>query len=150
MNIFILVFHLVSLSLSEAYVLIIPSGFQDMVVFKPQISSQQQQQLQPQQHPQLQQQQPLAQLQQQQPLMQQQIPQLQQQQQQQIPQLQQPQPQQQQMSQLQLQQQQQPQPMVGTGMNQAYIQGGGRSQLLAQGQVSSQGQPSMPGGAFMN
>ncbi|CAA2955206.1 Hypothetical predicted protein [Olea europaea subsp. europaea] len=129
----------------------------DMVVFKPQISSQQQQQLQPQQHPQLQQQQPLAQLQQQQPLMQQQIPQLQQQQQQQqqqIPQLQQPQPQQQQMSQLQLQQQQQqqqqPQPMVGTGMNQAYIQGGGRSQLLAQGQVSSQGQPSMPGGAFMN
>ncbi|XP_022854372.1 mediator of RNA polymerase II transcription subunit 25 [Olea europaea var. sylvestris] len=123
----------------------------DMVVFKPQISSQQQQQLQPQQHPQLQQQQPLAQLQQQQPLMQQQIPQLQQQQQQ-IPQLQQPQPQQQQMSQLQLQQQQQqqPQPMVGTGMNQAYIQGGGRSQLLAQGQVSSQGQPSMPGGAFMN
>ncbi|CAI9768086.1 unnamed protein product [Fraxinus pennsylvanica] len=119
----------------------------DMVVFKPQISSQQQ----PQQHPQLQQQQlqpqqqPLAQLQQQQPLMQQQTPQLQQQ----TPQLQ--QPQQQQMSQLQLQQQQQqPQAMVGTGMNQAYIQGGGRSQLLSQGQVSSQGQPSLPGGAFMN
>ncbi|KAL2542119.1 Mediator of RNA polymerase II transcription subunit 25 [Abeliophyllum distichum] len=130
----------------------------DMVVFKPQTPSQQQQQhqqLQSQQHPQLQQQQPL---------MQQQIPQLQQQQQQQIPQLQQQQPQQipqlqqpqQQIPQLQQPQQQIPQlqqpqqPMVGTGMNQAYIQGGGRSQLLSQGQVSSQGPPSLPGGAFMN
>ncbi|KAI3467128.1 hypothetical protein Pfo_023791 [Paulownia fortunei] len=165
----------------------------DMVVFKPQIPSQQQQQqhqqLQAQQHqhlqqlqqqqqqqqplqqmqqqplqqmqqqpqqqlPQLQQQQPLpqmqqqplAQLQQQQPLMQlqqqQPLMQLQQQQQQQIPQLQ-----QQQIPQLQQQPQQQ---MVGTGMNQAYMQGAGRSQLLSQGQVSSQGAPSMPGGTFMS
>ncbi|KAK2971547.1 hypothetical protein RJ640_017916 [Escallonia rubra] len=140
----------------------------DMVVFKPQIPSQQQlqqQQLQPQQHAQLQQQQQLQQLQQQQPLsqmqqQQQQIPQLQQQQQipqlqqqQQIPQLQ----QQQQIPQLQQQQhitqlqqtQQQQQQMVGTGMGQAYVQGPGRSQLVSQAQVSSQGPPSMPGGGYL-
>ncbi|KAM3691375.1 hypothetical protein ACJW30_08G010000 [Castanea mollissima] len=176
----------------------------DMVVFKPQISSQQQQQqqmqqqqMQSQQHPQLQQQhlpqlqqqQQLPQLQQQQlPQMQQQqqLPQLQQQQQlpqlqqqQQLPQLQQQQPlsqlqpqqqlqqlqQQQPLSQLQQQQQQQlpqlqqlqqqqqlpqQQQMVGTGMGQAYIQGPGRSQLVSQGQVPSQGPPNMPGGGFMN
>ncbi|KAL3501666.1 hypothetical protein ACH5RR_036115 [Cinchona calisaya] len=162
----------------------------DMVVFKPQIPSQQQQQqlqqqqhqqLQAQQHPQLQQQQlqqmqqqqqslpqlqqqhisqlqqqqqplgqlqqqPLAQMQQQQPLMtlqqQQQMPQLQQQQQ--ISQLQ----QQQQIQ--QLQQPQQQQQMVGTGLGQPYMQGPGRTQLMSQGQVSSQGQQTMPGGAFMN
>ncbi|EOY02124.1 Phytochrome and flowering time regulatory protein isoform 2 [Theobroma cacao] len=189
----------------------------DMVVFKPQISSQhqQQQQLQQQQHQQMQpqlqqqqlpqlqqqqqqlpqlqqQQQPLPQLQQQQ--QQQQLPQLQQQQlphlqQQQLPQLQQqqqhpqiqqqqqlPQIQQQQLSQLQQQQQlpqmqqqqqlpqmqQQPQlpqlqqqqlpqqqQMVGSGMGPAYVQGPGRSQLVSQGQVSSQAPPNMPGGGFM-
>ncbi|KAM6571807.1 hypothetical protein CsatA_015887 [Cannabis sativa] len=194
----------------------------DMVVFKPQISSQQQQQqLQQQQHPQLQQQQQHAQLQQQQQqipqlqqqqqqipqLQQQQIPQLQQQQQQQIPQLQQqqqipqlqqqqqqlpqlqqqqipqlqqqqqiPQLQQQQIPQLQqqqqiqqqqlqqqqqipqqlqlqqLQQQQIPQQqqMVGAGMGQSYVQGPGRSQLVSQGQASSQGPPNMSTGGFMN
>ncbi|KAJ4710562.1 Mediator of RNA polymerase II transcription subunit 25 [Melia azedarach] len=183
----------------------------DMVVFKPQISSQQQQQLQQQQQQQqqqqlqqqqqqqhqqqqhqqmqsqlqqqqlsqLQQQQQLPQLQQQQqlPQLQQQLPQLQQQQQlpqlqqqQQIPQLQQqslPQlQQQQQLSQLQQQQQlpqlqqqqqqlpqlqqQQPQQMVGSGMGQGYVQGPGRTQLVPQGQVSSQGPPNMPGGGFMS
>ncbi|KAI3452999.1 hypothetical protein Pfo_009662 [Paulownia fortunei] len=152
----------------------------DMVVFKPQIPNQQQQQqlqaqlqqqlqqqnlqqlqqqqqqpLQQMQHqpqqqlPQLQQQQPLPQMQQQ-PLaqLQQQQPLMQLQQQQQIPQLQQQQQQQQQQQIPQLQQQ--PQQMVGSGMNQAYIQGAGRSQLLSQGQVSSQGPPSMSGGAFMS
>ncbi|KAK4341065.1 hypothetical protein RND71_039566 [Anisodus tanguticus] len=144
----------------------------DMVVFKPQIPSQQQQQQQQQQlqaqHPQQQQhlsqlqQQPLQQLQQQQqqqqplmqqqqiPLQQSQVPQMQQQQihqmqqQQQIPQMQ----QQQQIP--QMQQPQQQQPMVGTGMNQAYMQGPARSQLMSQGQVTSQGMPTMPGGGFMN
>lgn len=172
----------------------------DMVVFKPQISSQQQQQqqqqqIQQQQHQQLQQQQhlqlqqshtqlqqqqlpqlqqqqqQLPQLQQQQQLpqlqQQQQLPQMQQQQQplsqlqsqQQLPQLQQqqslsqlqpqqqlPQLQQQQLPQLQQQQQQ----MVGTGMGQGYVQGPGRSQLVSQGQVSSQGPPNMPGAGFMS
>ncbi|KAJ6726385.1 MEDIATOR OF RNA polymerase II TRANSCRIPTION SUBUNIT 25 [Salix purpurea] len=156
----------------------------DMVVFKPQISSQQQQmqqqhhqQMQQQQHPQLQQlqhQQPLPQLQQQQlsQLQQQQLPQqqqlsqLQQQQQlqQQLPQMQQQHPQmQQQQQQLpqmqqqqqlpqmqqQMQQQQQQQQMVGTGMGQTYVQGSGRSQLVSQGQVSSQGPANMSGGGFM-
>ncbi|XP_042052695.1 mediator of RNA polymerase II transcription subunit 25-like [Salvia splendens] len=89
-----------------------------------------------QQQPQLQQQQPLGQMQQQRPLMahQQQQQPMSQLQQQQIPQMQQ-QPQQQ---------------MVGTGMNQTYMQGPGRSQLLSQGQVSSQGAPNMPGGNFMS
>ncbi|XP_042964089.1 mediator of RNA polymerase II transcription subunit 25-like isoform X2 [Carya illinoinensis] len=141
----------------------------DMVVFKPQISSQQQQQqqMQQQQIPQLQQQQQLPQMQQQQQLpqmQQQQIPQLQQQQplsqlqpQQQLPQMQQQQPisqlqTQQQLPQLQQLQQQLPQQqqMVGTGMGQAYVQGPGRSQLVSQGQVSSQGPPNMSGGGFMN
>lgn len=156
----------------------------DMVVFKPQISSQQQQQLQQQQQQQQQQQhqqmqsqlqhQQLSQLQQQQqqlPQLQQQIPQLQQQQQipqlqqqsmpqlqqqQQLPQLQQQQqlPQMQQQQQLpQLQQQQQlsqPQQMVGSGMGQGYVQGPGRTQLVSQGQVSSQGAPNIPGGGFMS
>ncbi|XP_062111181.1 mediator of RNA polymerase II transcription subunit 25 isoform X2 [Humulus lupulus] len=166
----------------------------DMVVFKPQISSQQQQQqLQQQQHPQLQQQQQHAQLQQQQipqlqqqqqipqlqqqqqipqlqqqqqqipQLQQQQIPQLQQQQQipqlqqqQQIPQLQQQQlqqqqiPQQLQLQQLQQQQIPQQQQMVGAGMGQSYVQGPGRSQLVSQGQASSQGPPNMSAGSFMN
>ncbi|KAH9771942.1 Mediator of RNA polymerase II transcription subunit 25 [Citrus sinensis] len=153
----------------------------DMVVFKPQISSQQQQQLQQQQqqqqHQQMQSQlqhQQLSQLQQQQqqlPQLQQQIPQLQQQQQipqlqqqsmpqlqqqQQLPQLQQQQqlPQMQQQQQLpQLQQQQQlsqPQQMVGSGMGQGYVQGPGRTQLVSQGQVSSQGAPNIPGGGFMS
>ncbi|XWS23274.1 hypothetical protein CRYUN_Cryun29cG0107300 [Craigia yunnanensis] len=173
----------------------------DMVVFKPQISSQHQQQqqhqqMQPQlQQQQLQQQQQLPQLQQQQQqpqlpqlqqqqlshLQQQQLPQLQQQQQlpqlqqqqqqlsqlqqqqqlsqlqqqQQLPQLQ----QQQQLSQLQqqsqlpqMQQQQLPQQqqMVGSGLGPAYVQGPGRSQLVSQGQVSSQAPPNMPGGGFMS
>ncbi|XP_061375090.1 mediator of RNA polymerase II transcription subunit 25 [Gastrolobium bilobum] len=169
----------------------------DMVVFKPQLSSQQQQQMQQQQHQQMQsQQQHLPQLQQQQQLshmqqqQQQQQQQLQQQQQQQLPQLQQqqqlPQVQQQQLSQLQqqlpqmqqqqqlpqLQQQQlsqlqpqqqlpqlqqlqhqqlpQQQQMVGAGMGQAYVQGPGRSQLVSQGQVSSQGATNMGGGGFMS
>ncbi|XP_015895700.3 mediator of RNA polymerase II transcription subunit 25 isoform X1 [Ziziphus jujuba] len=154
----------------------------DMVVFKPQIPNQQQQQQmqqqqhpqlqqqqqqhpqlqQQQQHPQLQQQQQLPQLQQQQPLqqMQQQQPLQQMPQQQQMPQLQQQQQQlsqmqtQQQLPQLQqLQQQQQlpqQQQMVGTGMGQTYVQGPGRSQLVSQGQVSSQGPNTMPGGGFMS
>ncbi|XP_028768195.1 mediator of RNA polymerase II transcription subunit 25 isoform X1 [Neltuma alba] len=81
----------------------------DMVVFKPQLSSQQQQQMQQQQqqqqqHQQMQQQQHLTQMQQQQPqqvahMQQQQLPQLQQPQQQQLPPVQ-----QQQLSQLQQQQ----------------------------------------------
>ncbi|XP_038892143.1 mediator of RNA polymerase II transcription subunit 25 isoform X1 [Benincasa hispida] len=149
----------------------------DMVVFKPQIPSQQQQQHQMQQqmqqqlqqHPQLQQHQ-LSQLQHQLPQMQQQQPQLsqlqqqqqqqqqqplpqlqQQQQQQQLPQIQQQQQQQPQLSQLQsqqMQQQQQQQQMVTGGIGQSYVQGG-RSQLVSQGQVSSQGQSNMPGGSFM-
>ncbi|XP_021299586.1 mediator of RNA polymerase II transcription subunit 25 isoform X3 [Herrania umbratica] len=125
----------------------------------PQLQQQQQHQLpqlqQQQQHPQLQQQHP--QLQQQQ---QQQLPQLQQQQlsqlqqQQQLPQMQQQQqlPQLQQQPQLpQLQQQQLPQQqqMVGSGMGPGYVQGPGRSQLVSQGQVSSQAPPNMPGGGFM-
>ncbi|XP_017621524.1 mediator of RNA polymerase II transcription subunit 25 isoform X1 [Gossypium arboreum] len=145
----------------------------DMVVFKPQISSQhqqQQQQMQPllqqQQMPQQQQQQQqqlpqLQQQQQQQPqqqqplphLQQQQLPQLQQQQQQQQQQL--SQMQQQQMPQLQQQPQlaqmpQQQQQMIGSGINSAYVQGPGRSQLVSQGQVSSQAPSNMPGGGFMS
>ncbi|PSR91194.1 Mediator of RNA polymerase II transcription subunit like [Actinidia chinensis var. chinensis] len=144
----------------------------DMVVFKPQIPSQQQQQQQQQQlqQQQQQQQQQLQQQQQQQmqaqqhqQLQQQQLPQLQQQT---LPQLQQQQtlsqmqPQQQTLPQMQqqhqqqqipqMQQQPQQQQMVGTGMGQAYVQGPGRSQLVSQGQVSSQGPPNMPGGGFMN
>ncbi|KAI9387154.1 hypothetical protein POPTR_010G128600v4 [Populus trichocarpa] len=121
----------------------------DMVVFKPQISSQQQQmqmQRQQQQQQQMQQQQ-----------QQQQHPQLQQQQhQQQLPQLQQQQLsllQQQQLSLLQQQQQLpqlQQQQMAGTGMGQTYVQGPGRPQLVSQGQVSSQGPANMPGGGFMS
>ncbi|XP_076908121.1 mediator of RNA polymerase II transcription subunit 25-like [Bidens hawaiensis] len=116
----------------------------DMVVFKPQISGQQPpQQLQPQQqqHPQLQQQQQ----QQQQQQMQHMQPQ---QQMQQPPQQQQPPPQQPLQPQQQQQQQQQ---MVGTGMNQGYVQGpGGRPQMVSQGQVSSQGLQSMSSGSFIN
>ncbi|XP_023746257.1 mediator of RNA polymerase II transcription subunit 25 isoform X1 [Lactuca sativa] len=101
----------------------------DMVVFKPQISGQQPQpqQLQPQQHPQMQQQQQ----------------QMQQQHLQQIP------PQGQQQQQAAPPQQQQ---MVGTGMNQGYVQGpGGRTQMVvSQGQVSSQGPQSMSSGSFIN
>lgn len=149
----------------------------DMVVFKPQLSSQQQQQTQQQQmqqHQQMQsQQQHLPQLQQQLQQQQQQLPQLQQNQQlsqiqQQIPQLQQqqqqlPQLQQQQLSQLQQQQQQLPQlqqlqhqqlpqqqQMVGAGMGQTYVQGPGRSQMVSQGQVSSQGATNIGGGNFMS
>ncbi|GLU04780.1 hypothetical protein SLE2022_219120 [Rubroshorea leprosula] len=105
------------------------------------LQQQQLSQLQQQQMPQLQQQQQqLPQLQQQQ-----QLPQLQQQQQ--LPQLQ----QQQQLPQLQQQQQlPQQQQMVGSGMNPAYVQGPGRSQLVSQGQVPSQGPPNMPGGGFMS
>ncbi|KAL0408834.1 UNVERIFIED_CONTAM: Mediator of RNA polymerase II transcription subunit [Sesamum radiatum] len=124
----------------------------DMVVFKPQIPNQQQLQ-------QLQQQQPQQQLPQMQQQTQQQHPQMQQQTQQQHPQLQQqPLPvgqlQQQPLMQIQQQQQipqqQQQQQMVGTAMNQAYIQGGGRPQMLSQGQASSQGSTSMPGGTFIS
>ncbi|KAG6757798.1 hypothetical protein POTOM_038123 [Populus tomentosa] len=138
----------------------------DMVVFKPQISSQQQQQMQQQQQQmqmqrqqqQMQQQQQHPQLQQQQmQQQQQQHPQLQQQQhQQQLPQLQQQQLsllQQQQLSQLQQQQQLpqlQQQEMAGTGMGQTYVQGPGRPQLVSQGQVSSKGPANMPGGGFMS
>ncbi|XP_057995492.1 mediator of RNA polymerase II transcription subunit 25-like [Hevea brasiliensis] len=115
----------------------------------PQLQQQQQlpQLLQQQQHPQLQQQQQLSQLQQQQQQLQQQQQQLQplQQQQQQLLQLQ------QQLQLLQLQQQvPQQQQLVGTGMGQAYVQGPGRSQLVSQGQVSSQGPTNMPGGGFMS
>ncbi|KAL3654380.1 Mediator of RNA polymerase II transcription subunit 25 [Castilleja foliolosa] len=147
----------------------------DMVVFKPQIPTQQQLQAQ-QQHQHLQQlqhqQQQMPQQQQQMPQQPQQLqqmsqqpqqlqqmsqqPQQLQQQQQQPIQMQQQQPplmqlqQQQQMQQQQPQQQQQQ--MVGPGMNQAYMQGGsGQRQLLSQGgQVSSQGPTSMPGPNFMN
>ncbi|PPS09133.1 hypothetical protein GOBAR_AA11503 [Gossypium barbadense] len=52
-----------------------------------------------------------------------------------------------QMQQQQLSQQQQ---MVGSGMGPAYVQGPGRSQLVSQGQVSSQAPPNMPGGGFMS
>ncbi|XP_073304907.1 mediator of RNA polymerase II transcription subunit 25-like isoform X2 [Primulina huaijiensis] len=114
----------------------------DMVVFKPQPPNQQQLQAQQLQQPQPQPQ-PLSQLPQQpQP---QQLTQMQQQphgQLQQPPPLMQLQPQQQQIPQLQ----QQPQQMVGAGMNQGYIQGAGRPQLLSQGQVSSQGATNLPGG----
>ncbi|XP_061976172.1 mediator of RNA polymerase II transcription subunit 25-like isoform X2 [Populus nigra] len=122
----------------------------DMVVFKPQISSQQQQQ-QMQMQMQRQQQQLLQQQQQQQ-----QHPQLlQQQQQQQQHQQQLPQLQQQQLSQQQQQQQHQlpqlqQQQISGTGMGQTYVQGPGRPQLVSQGQVSSQGPANMPGGGFMS
>ncbi|KAI5573954.1 hypothetical protein BDE02_10G114400 [Populus trichocarpa] len=130
----------------------------DMVVFKPQISSQQQQQMQQQQQQQMQMQRQQQQQQMQQQQQQQQHPQLQQQQhQQQLPQLQQQQLsllQQQQLSQLQQQQQQLPQlqqqQMAGTGMGQTYVQGPGRPQLVSQGQVSSQGPANMPGGGFMS
>ncbi|MED6125045.1 Mediator of RNA polymerase II transcription subunit 25 [Stylosanthes scabra] len=122
----------------------------------PQLQQQQQHQQLQQQHQQLQQQQQLpqqVQLQQQQ----QQLPQIQQQQQH-------PQLQQQQLSQLQPQQQlpqlqqlqqhqqiPQQQQIVGAGMGQAYVQGPGRSQLVSQGQVSSQGGANMGGGgSFMN
>ncbi|KAG2634301.1 hypothetical protein PVAP13_2NG195200 [Panicum virgatum] len=143
----------------------------DMVVFKPQVSTQQpqmQQQQQLQQQQQIQQQQ----LQQQQhmhmkpqglPLQQQQMP-LQQQpaqmqpmqqqqqqmqhQQQQMQQIQQQQHQQQQMQQMQPQQQQQPQ-MVGTGMGQQYMQGHNRAVQMMQGKIAPQGPGSMPGGGFL-
>ncbi|XVE85968.1 hypothetical protein DITRI_Ditri17bG0134400 [Diplodiscus trichospermus] len=131
----------------------------------PQLQQQQLPHLQQQQLPQLQQQQQLPQLQQQQQLPQlQQQPQLSQlQQQQQLPQLQQqqqlsqlqqqsqlPQMQQQQLPQMQQQQLPQQQQMVGSGMGPAYVQGPGRSQLVSQGQVSSQAPSNMPGGGFMS
>ncbi|GMP83218.1 hypothetical protein CsSME_00037210 [Camellia sinensis var. sinensis] len=147
----------------------------DMVVFKPQISSLQQKQ----QLPQMQQEAALPQMQQQQRMLlqqmqqqQQTLPQMQQQQQQQLSQMlqqlsqmlqQQQQQQQQQISQLQqqisqlqqmilqLQQQQlQQQQTVGTGMGQAYVQGPNQSQLVSQGQVSSQGPQNMSGGGSMS
>ena len=61
-----------------------------------------------------------------------------------------PQMQQQHQQILQMQQQPQQQQMVGTGISQAYVHGPGRSQLVSQGQVSSQWPPNMPGGSFMN
>ncbi|KAK7275218.1 hypothetical protein RIF29_16327 [Crotalaria pallida] len=149
----------------------------DMVVFKPQLSSQQQQQMQQQMQQQQQQmqsqQQHLPQLQQQQlpHMQQQQLPQLQQQQQQQQQQLSQMQQQQQQLSQMQQQQLSQLQPqqqlpqlqqlqhqqlpqqqqMVGAGMGQGYVQGPGRSQMVSQGQVPSQGATNnIGGGGFMS
>ncbi|KAF8020131.1 hypothetical protein BT93_G0741 [Corymbia citriodora subsp. variegata] len=147
----------------------------DMVVFKPQIPSQQQQQMQQQQMqqqqqqmqqqqlPQMQQQQMPQQLQaqhqqmqmmpQQQQQMQQlqpQMPQLQQQQQPPQQHLQQLQPQHPQQQQLQQLQQHAPQQLMGTGMGQGYVQGPGRSQLMPQGPVSSQGLPNISGGGFMN
>lgn len=121
----------------------------DMVVFKPQVPGQlqapqlqqQQQQLQHQHQQQLQQQQQL--LQQQQHQQQQQNPHFQQQQMQQ----QQLQQQQQQLQQQQLQQQQQQQ-MVGAGMNQSFSQG--RSQMMSQGKMASQGPGNnMGGGSFL-
>ncbi|KAE8678361.1 hypothetical protein F3Y22_tig00111427pilonHSYRG00590 [Hibiscus syriacus] len=91
------------------------------------------------------------QLQQQQMQQQQQSQQLPHLQQQQLPQLQQQQQQQQQQPQLpQLQQQPQQQQMVGSGMGSGYVQGPGRSQLVSQGQVSSQAPSNMPGGGFMS
>ncbi|GMI75378.1 mediator 25, PHYTOCHROME AND FLOWERING TIME 1 [Hibiscus trionum] len=74
-----------------------------------------------------------------------QLPYLQQQQQQQLSQMQQ-QPQLPQLQQPQPQQQQ----MVGSGMGSGYVQGSGRSQLVSQGQVSSQASSNMPGGGFMS
>ncbi|XP_057446959.1 mediator of RNA polymerase II transcription subunit 25-like [Lotus japonicus] len=147
-------------------------GILDMAALKPQLSSQQQQQMQQpqqmqsqqQQHPHLQQQklpqqqqqqQQLTQLQQQQ---QQLLPQVQHQQlsqlqQQQLPQLQQQQlsllqPQQQlpQLQQLQHQQLPQQQEMVGAGIGQAYVQGPGQSQMVYEGQVS-QGTTDIGGGS---
>lgn len=107
----------------------------DMVVFKPQVSSQQQQQQQ--------------QLQQQQQQLQQQPQQNQHMQQQQQQMQQQQQLQQQMQQQMQQQQQQQQQQMVGAGMGQAFVQGPGRSQLLSQGKVPSQGPGSMSSGGFL-
>ncbi|CAH9139934.1 unnamed protein product [Cuscuta epithymum] len=121
----------------------------DMVVFKPQIPNpqqQQQQMQQQQQHPQLQQlqqqQQTLSHMQQQQPQLMQQL------QQQQMTQLQQSQ-QQQQMQQQQMQQQQMQQQHMQQQPPQGYMQGG-RSQMMSQGQLSSQGLPNLPTSGFMN
>ncbi|XP_042456568.1 mediator of RNA polymerase II transcription subunit 25-like isoform X3 [Zingiber officinale] len=101
----------------------------DMVVFKPQVPSQQQQlqQLQPQSQ---------SHLHLQQQHMQQQ--QLQQQaQQHQHLQVQQP---------AQQQQQQQPQQIVGAGISQTFIQGHGRSQIMTQGRLPQAGPTNLPGG----
>ncbi|KAJ4757046.1 Mediator of RNA polymerase II transcription subunit 25 [Rhynchospora pubera] len=95
----------------------------DMVVFKPQVPSQQQQQQQPQQ-------------QQQQQLQPQQMQQLQPQQMQQPQMQQQPQPQ---------QQQQPQQQMIGAGMGQSFMQGHGRPQMMPQGKPPGP----MGGGGFM-
>ncbi|KAK4749027.1 hypothetical protein SAY87_026476 [Trapa incisa] len=115
----------------------------------PQLQQQQMSQLQQQQ----QQQQQLSQLQQQQQQQlhqQQQLSQMQQQQLSQIQQQQQQQHPQQQLQQLQQQRPQQQQQLVGTGMGQGYAQGPNRSQLVSQGQMSSQVPPTIPGGGFMS
>ncbi|KAF3781629.1 Mediator of RNA polymerase II transcription subunit 25 [Nymphaea thermarum] len=125
-----------------------------------QLQQHQQQQQQIQQHQQMQQhqqqQQQMQQHQQQLQHQQQQIQQHQQQQQlQQHQQQQQLQHQQQQLQQHQQQQQlqhqqQQQQQMVPTAMNQAFVQGQGRTQMLSQGQMLSQAPQNMPGGGFLS
>ncbi|XP_074563979.1 mediator of RNA polymerase II transcription subunit 25 isoform X2 [Curcuma longa] len=101
----------------------------DMVVFKPQVSSQQQQlqQLQPQSQSHLH---------------------LQQQHMQQQQQLQQ-QAQQHQHLQAQPPPQQQQQQMVGAGISQTFMQGHGRSQIMTQGRLPQTGPTNMPGGGFL-
>ncbi|XP_042461759.1 mediator of RNA polymerase II transcription subunit 25-like isoform X2 [Zingiber officinale] len=111
----------------------------DMVVFKPQVPSQQQQQQQ-----QLQQLQPQSQSHlhlQQQHMQQQQLQQQAQQHQHQHQHLQAQQPAQ--------QQQQQQQQIVGAGISQTFIQGHGRSQIMTQGRLPQAGPTNMPGGGFL-
>ncbi|XP_030442268.2 LOW QUALITY PROTEIN: mediator of RNA polymerase II transcription subunit 25 [Syzygium oleosum] len=115
-----------------------------------QLTQMQQQQMPQQLQPQHQQMQMLPQQQQQMQQLQPQMPQLQQQQQQPQQHLQQLQPQHPQQQQLQQLQQHAPQQLMGTGMGQGYVQGPGRSQLMSQGPVSSQGLPNIPGGGFMS
>ncbi|XP_042456578.1 mediator of RNA polymerase II transcription subunit 25-like isoform X1 [Zingiber officinale] len=108
----------------------------DMVVFKPQVPSQQQQQLQ-QLQPQSQSHLHL----QQQHMQQQQLQQQAQQHQHQHQHLQAQQPAQ--------QQQQQQQQIVGAGISQTFIQGHGRSQIMTQGRLPQAGPTNMPGGGFL-
>ncbi|XP_016473904.1 mediator of RNA polymerase II transcription subunit 25 isoform X3 [Nicotiana tabacum] len=128
---------------------------ENMVVFKPQIPSQQleaqhprlEQLLLQQSLPLLQQQQPLQQLQQQQRLMPlKRKPNIPLQQQPKIPKLHRQQtPQIQQQQQIpQMQQTEQQQPIIGTCLNQASTGGTRRAQLMSQGQASSRGLPNMP------
>ncbi|XP_039115609.1 mediator of RNA polymerase II transcription subunit 25 isoform X2 [Dioscorea cayenensis subsp. rotundata] len=99
----------------------------DMVVFKPQVPNQQQMQQQQSQQQQIQQQQQQMQQAQQQHLQHQQLQQ-----------------------QTQPHQQQQQQPMVGSGMNQTFVPGPGRPQMMSQPKVQpSQGPGNMSSGGFL-